>query len=81
MRYKIIDVYTLQGIQCYIAKCLKIQSPQFIVIESTRTLCKELDIIDVDLQKAHATWATGEKIALKIIHQSDHFEKFYNTEY
>ena len=51
------------------------------MIESARTLCKELDIIDVDLVKAHATWATGEKIALKIIHQSDHFEKFYTTEH
>jgi hypothetical protein len=81
MRYKIIDVYKLQGIQRYIAKCLKSHSPQFIVIESARTLCKELDIIYVDLEKAHATWATGEKIALKIIHQSDHFEKFYTTEH
>ena len=81
MRYKIIDVYKLQDIQRYIAKCLKTQSPQFIVIESNRTLCKELDIIDVDLEKSIATWATGEKIALKIIHKSDHIEKFYNIDH
>ena len=81
MRYKIIDVYKLKDIQRYIAKCLKLQSPQFIVIESPRTLCKELDIIDVNLEKSLATWATGEKIELKIIHKSDHFEKFYNIEH
>ncbi|ATZ64282.1 hypothetical protein PYR74_14935 [Acinetobacter bereziniae] len=81
MRYKIIDVYKLHHIQRYIAKCLKTQSPQFIVIESHQTLCKELDIIDVDLSQSVATWATGEKIALKILHQSDHIEKFYDIEY
>ena len=81
MRYKIIDVYKIDGIQRYIAKCLKTQSPQFIVIESARTLCKEIDIIDVDLKQSVATWATGEKIALKIIHQSDHIEKFYTNEH
>jgi hypothetical protein len=44
-------------------------------------LCKELDIIDVDLSQSVATWATGEKIALKILHKSDHIEKFYDIEY
>lgn len=81
MRYKIIDVYKIRDIQRYIAKCLKVQTPQFIVIESDRTLCKELDIIDVDLENALATWATGERIALKIIHRSDHIEKFYNIDH
>ena len=81
MRYKIIDVYQLQNIQRYIAKCLKTQSPQFIVIESDQTLCKELDIIDVDLQASIATWATGERIDLKIIHQSNQIEKFYDFEH
>lgn len=79
MRYKIIDVYPLNNIHRYIARCLKNQTPQFIVIETSRTLCKELDIIDVDLSDSSATWATGEKIELKIIHRSDHIEKFYQT--
>ncbi|MFW2077582.1 hypothetical protein ACG94X_07615 [Acinetobacter sp. ULE_I010] len=81
MRYKIIDVYKLHNIQRYIAKCLKPHSPLYIVIESPRTLCKELDIIDVNFEKSLTTWATGEKIALKIIHQTDHFEKFYESEH
>jgi len=81
MRYKIIDVYKLHNIQRYIARCLKVQSPLFIVIESPRTLCKEIDIIDVNLDNSTATWATGEKVELKIIHQSDHIEKFYDIEY
>lgn len=51
------------------------------MIESDQTLCKELDIIDVDLQASIATWATGERIDLKIIHQSNHIEKFYDFEH
>ncbi|OTG81570.1 hypothetical protein [Acinetobacter sp. ANC 4648] len=80
MRYKIIDVYLQQNVKRYIAKCLKPQSPQFIVIESSRTLCKELDIIDVDHQSAQATWATGEKIALCILASSDSFDKIYTLD-
>ena len=53
----------------------------YIVIESPRTLCKELDIIDVNFEKSLTTNETGEKIALKIIHQTDHFEKFYESEH
>ena len=75
MRYKIVDVYKLENIQRYIAKCLKTNSPQFIIIETNRTLCKELDIIDVDLEQAVASWATGENISLRVVHQSDHLER------
>ena len=80
MRYKIIDVYPQQNVKRYIAKCLKQQSPQFIVIESARTLCKELDIIDVNHQSAQATWATGEKIALNIVESSDSLDKVYELD-
>ncbi|QOW45856.1 MULTISPECIES: hypothetical protein [Acinetobacter] len=78
MRYKIIDIYHHNNTQHYIAKCLKQNSPQYITLESQRTLCKELDIIDVDLTMNQATWATGEKIALNILHKFDHLEKLYD---
>ena len=80
MRYKIIDVYQQQNLKRYIAKCLKQQSPQFIVIESDRTLCKEIDIIDVEHRSMITTWATGEKIALKIIKSSDSIDKIYELD-
>lgn len=77
MRFKIIDVYRHDNTQHYIAKCLKKNSPQFIILATERTLCRELDIIDVDLQSGKATWATGEKISLKILNQFDYLEKIY----
>lgn len=77
MRFKIIDVYHHHNTQHYIAKCLKENSPQFITLATDRTLCKELDIIDVDLQTGKATWATGEKISLQILNQFDYLEKVY----
>ena len=81
MRYKIIDVYKQHHLKQYIAQCLKQHSPRFIVISSTRTLCKELDIIDVDLNLMHASWATGEKIALNVLYSADHLEKFYESDH
>ncbi|MFW1857253.1 hypothetical protein A7P53_04910 [Acinetobacter defluvii] len=77
MRYKIIDTYHHHNTQRYIAKCLKPHSPLFITLESERTLCKEIDIIDVDLETNKATWATGEKISLNVLNQFDHLEKIY----
>lgn len=77
MRYKIIDVYKSKTINAYIAKCLKQHSPQFIIIESARTLCVNLDIIEVNHQTTHATWITGEEISLKILTSFDHFDKTY----
>lgn len=81
MRYKIIDVYKLTNIKRYIAKCLKQQSPQFIIIESSRTLCRELDIIDVDPVSQCATWATGEQIDLNILSHFDRLENIYEIEH
>jgi hypothetical protein len=75
MRYKIIDVYQNENITSYIAKCLKLHSPQFIVIESKQTLCLNLDIIEVDHQLSKATWATGEEISLKILQSFDSFDQ------
>ena len=77
MRYQIIDVYQTSNINRYIAKCLKKHSPQFVVIESTRTLCLDVDIINVNQNHTTATWATGEEIALKILNQFDTFDKTY----
>jgi hypothetical protein len=77
MRYKIIDVCHNENITSYIAKCLKLYSPQFIVIESPQTLCPNLDIIDVDHQSSIATWATGEEISLKVINGFDSYDKSY----
>ncbi len=71
MRYQIIDVYHNQTIKRYIAKCLKPHSPQFIEIESQRTLCLHADIIDFDPKTAEASWITGEPIALHITHSFD----------
>ena len=42
---------------------------------------KEIDIIDVDFQLMHASWATGENIALNIIHSADSLDKFYESDY
>lgn len=81
MRYKIIDVYKFNNTPCYIAKCLKVQSPQYIVIHSPRTLCKDLDIIDVNLNTSCATWATGEKISLNILHQLDSLDRLYEIDH
>ncbi len=80
MRYKIIDVYQKQQIERYIAKCLKQQSPQYIVIESPIKLCRELDIVDVDAIANKATWATGEKIDLQIISSGDSLDKIYEID-
>ncbi|WOE31637.1 MULTISPECIES: hypothetical protein [unclassified Acinetobacter] len=80
MRYKIIDVYKSTEINSYIAKCLKQHSPQFIIIESTHTLCLNLDIIDVDHQLSNATWATGEEIALKVLNGFDSYDKTYMSQ-
>ena len=77
MRYKIIDVYKHEDIKSYIAKCLKKHSPQFIIIESPYTLCLNLDIIEVDHQSSHATWATGEEISLKVLNSFDSYDKAY----
>lgn len=82
MRYKIIDEYKQQDLQQqYIAQCLKQHSPRFIIISSNRTLCKEIDIIDVDFHLMHASWATGENIALNILHSADCLEKFYESDH
>lgn len=80
MRYKIIDVYRQQNIKRYIAKCLKARSPQFIVIESTLTLCRDIDIVDVDLNSDQATWATGERISLHILTGADSLDKIYELD-
>ena len=77
MRYKIIDVYQTENLKRYIAKCLKKHSPQFIVIESKRTLCLNLDIILVNSQHTSATSITGEDISLKILNKFDTFDKTY----
>ena len=77
MRYQIIDVYQTSNINHYIAKCLKKHSPQFVVIESPRTLCLGLDIIIVNQNHTTATWATGEEITLKILNQFETFDKAY----
>lgn len=81
MRYKIIDVYQQNHLPQYIAQCLKQHSPRFIIISSSRILCKEIDIIDVDLQLMHASWATGENIALNIMYSADSLDKFYESDY
>lgn len=74
MRYKIIDVYQKQSEKYYIARCLKEQSPQYLIIESPHTLCLNLDIIDVNHKNSLATWATGEQIALKILRSFDEYD-------
>lgn len=82
MRYKIIDQYQEQNLQQqYIAQCLKQHSPRFIIISSSRILCKETDIIDVDFQLMHASWATGENIALNILYSADSLDKFYESDH
>ena len=77
MRYKIIDIYQKDNITSYIAKCLKVYSPQFIIIESPQTLCLNLDIIEVNHQSSVATSATGEEISLKILNRFDSYDKSY----
>ncbi|MFC6053747.1 hypothetical protein A6M14_00040 [Acinetobacter sp. Ac_877] len=77
MRYQIIDVYQTEDLKRYIAKCLKKHSPQFIVIESQRTFCLNIDIINVNCQHTSATSATGEEISLKILNKFDTFDKTY----
>ena len=80
MRYKIIDVYKQENLEHYIAQCLKKKSPQFIVIQSPRTLCKGLDIIDVNDATSTATWATGESIDLNILKTSDCLDKLIESD-
>lgn len=77
MRYQIIDVYQTENLKRYIAKCLKKYSPQFIIIESKRTFCLNLDIINVNIQHTSATSAMGEEISLKILNKFDTFDKTY----
>ena len=77
MRYKVIDVYQQDKLNHYIAKSLKSRSPQFIVVQSTQTLCLHLDILDVHPQTLDTTWATGEAISLKIIQQFDCLDKLF----
>lgn len=81
MRYKIIDVYKQENFERYIAQCLKNASPQFIVIESPRILCKGLDIIDVNESISHATWATGERLELNILKTCDSLDKIYESDH
>ena len=81
MRYKIIDVFQQQNLPQYIAQCLKQHSPRFIIISSSRILCKETDIIDVDFNLMSASWATGENIALNILHSANSLDKFYESDH
>lgn len=80
MRYKIIDVYKKHDIERYIAKCLKKKSPQYVILESPRKLCRELDIVVVDQDTLSATWATGEMLGLKVINTFDQLDKIYEIE-
>lgn len=59
---------------------LKARSPQFIVIETALTLCRDLDIVDVDLNSDQATWATGERISLHILTGADSLDKIYELD-
>lgn len=77
MRYKIIDIYQHCHNKQYIAQCLKSNSPQFIIVESQNTLCRGLDIIDVDHQTAKASSITGEMHSLNVIHHTDRLERLY----
>ncbi|WP_407410350.1 hypothetical protein [Acinetobacter sp.] len=77
MRYQVIDVYHKHNLKHYIAKCLQPHSPQFIVIQSPRILCLDLDILDVSEDHQHASSAMGEHIGLKVLTHFDSFDKTY----
>lgn len=46
-------------------------------MESENTLCRGLDIIDVDHQSAKASSITGEMRSLNVIHSADSLDRFY----
>ena len=77
MRYKIIEIHQHSKLKQYIAQCLKNASPKFIIVESENTLCRGLDIIDVDHQSAKASSITGEIRSLNVIHSADSLDRFY----
>lgn len=77
MRYQVIDVYHKHNLKHYIAKCLKPHSPQFIIVQSPRILCLDLDILDVSDDNQHASSAMGEHIGMKVLSHFDSFDKTY----
>lgn len=80
MRYKVIDSYQHENSEFYIAQNLKLKSPQYIVFKSLRTLCKGLDIVNVNNSVSSVSWATGEDISLAVHRTADCLDKLFELE-